>query len=462
MPINDTVLFVNEGVSVNVAVVGTGYVGLVAACCLAHSGHRVIAVEKEKKKLAKLEKGIIPIFEAGLDDILSDVTKSGRIKFTGDLEEALAGSVVVVVAVGTPSELDGRTDLSQVEEIARAIAQFAKRPLTVVMKSTVPPGIGKALCEKYFSKARVPIRYVSNPEFLREGRAVSDWYNPDRIVIGSDDTEAVELVLDLYSDIDAPKIKMGITSAEMAKYASNAFLATKISFINEIANLCEKVGADIDSVAEVVGMDKRIGSHFLHAGLGYGGSCFPKDTKGLNYVSTFSGYDFKLLRAVIEVNAKQRSLVVNKLLKELGSLKGRRVAVLGIAFKPGTDDIREAPAIDIIKQLISEGAIVSASDPMAVDNARRVFSEREVRFFDDPYAACKSCAAIILATEWGEFLALDWSRIKDEMESPYAVFDGRNALDKEQMLRYGFSYLAIGRVVSVEGSFAGSLTDGAI
>lgn len=429
----------------NITVIGTGYVGLIAACCLARSGHRVIAVEKDETKLGKLNQGIVPIYEVGLNEIFDDVIKSGRLEFTRDLKHALAGSNVAIIAVGTPSEPDGRVDLSQVEEVVRDIARLAQEPLTVIMKSTVPPGIGRSLYEKYLSEALVPIRYISNPEFLREGRAVSDWYNPDRIVIGGDDPDAIEMVAGLYSDIDAPKVKMDITSAEMAKYASNAFLATKISFINEIANLCEQVGADIDSVAGVVGMDRRIGSHFLHAGLGYGGSCFPKDTKGLNYISTFSGYDFRLLKAVIEVNAKQRSLVVDRLIKEFGSLEGKKVAVLGLAFKPGTDDIREAPALDIIKRLVEEGVLVSASDPMAIDNARKALSENKVELLANPYVACEECNVVILATEWEEFLGLDWARIVDSMNPPYAIFDGRNVLDKEKMIEHGFHYLGIGR-----------------
>jgi len=445
---------------VNIAVVGTGYVGLIAACCLARSGHQVIAVEKDADKLGQLKKGIVPIFEVGLDEIFTEVTTKDKLSFTGDLKEALGESAAVIIAVGTPSETDGRVDLSQVEEVALTTAQHAKQPLTVIMKSTVPPGIGLMLCEKYFKKAKAPIRYVSNPEFLREGRAVSDWYNPDRIVIGSDDPEATAFTAQLYSDINAPIATMDVTSAEMAKYASNAFLATKISFINEIANLCEQVGADIDAVANVVGMDKRIGSHFLHAGLGYGGSCFPKDTRGLNYISTFNNYDFKLLKAVIEVNTMQRSLAVGKLLQELGSLAGKKVAVLGLSFKPGTDDIREAPALDIIAQLIGEGAKVSASDPMAIDNARHKFSEADVEFCSDPYAACDGCVAAVLATEWEAFLSLDWARIKSIMKSPYIVFDGRNALEKEVMLGYGFSYTGIGRIISTDGSLVGPQADG--
>ena len=430
----------------NIAVIGTGYVGLVAACCLSNSGYKVVAVEKDLDKLGRLQQGIIPIYEEGLKDLFIEVVKCERLIFTHDLEEALAHTSVVFIAVGTPSMADGRVDLSQVNYASQTIMSLADRPVTVIMKSTVPPGTGKSICERFFCKARAPIRYVSNPEFLREGKAVWDWYHPDRIVIGSDDPEAIEQVIELYSDIDAPKVPMDVTSAEMVKYASNAFLATKISFINEVANLCERVGADIDSVASTVGMDKRIGSHFLQAGLGYGGSCFPKDTKGLDYISAFNGYNFSLLKSVIEVNAGQRVLAVRKLIQKLGGLADKRIAVLGLAFKPGTDDIREAPALDIIEQLISEGAQVTACDPMAVDNARQRLPHGAVEFCLDPYQACAGCAAVILATEWEEFLLLDWERIKEGMSNPYLLLDGRNALDKTVMKKYGFLYAGFGRI----------------
>lgn len=431
----------------DILVIGTGYVGLVAACCLAYSGHKVIAVEKNQDKLSQLKSGIMPIYEGNLDKIFNRVISDGSLTFKSRLEDALSSVSIIMVAVGTPSLSDGRVDLSQVHDVCENICRLANRPLTVIMKSTVPPGVGNSINRRFFKKAKVSISYVSNPEFLREGRAVEDWYNPDRIVIGSDDRNALNLVIELYSDLNTSKVCMDITSAEMVKYASNAFLATKISFINEIANLCERVGANIDLVSNAVGMDKRIGTHFFKAGLGYGGSCFPKDVKGLNYVSVFNGYTFSLLKAVIEVNNRQRILVIRKLRKTLGELVDKKIAVLGLAFKPGTNDIREAPSLDIIEQLLSEGAKVSASDPVALDNARLKLNTSMVDYYINPYQACKNCNAVILATEWQEFLTLDWFKIKRTMMTPYVVLDGRNALNKDVMLEYGFQYIGIGRQI---------------
>jgi UDPglucose 6-dehydrogenase len=427
----------------NIAIIGTGYVGLVAACCLVHSGHQVIAVEKNSDKVNKLRSGVLPIYEKGLEELFHKAINSRRLSFVEHIQEVLSLVNVIILTVGTPSLSDGRVDLSQVYEVSQTISEMADHPLIVVMKSTVPPGTGKYLIDRFFSKAHVPIRYVSNPEFLREGKAVWDWYHPDRIVVGSDDPVTAEEVLELYSDIDAPKVMMDITSAEMVKYASNAFLATKISFINEVANLCELVGADINSVAPAVGMDKRIGPHFLQAGLGYGGSCFPKDTKGLDFISSFNGYSFNLLKAVIEVNAKQRILAVRKLYKFLGNLASKRIAVLGLAFKPNTDDIREAPAIDIIKYLVDEGAEVAATDPLALKNAFPHLPSC-VKLSADPYEVLDGAQAFLLATEWPELVNLDWERVKKLMRKPFLVVDGRNALDAERLIGLGYMYCGFG------------------
>ena len=430
----------------NVTVIGTGYVGLVAACCLANSGHQVIAAGKNEKIRNTLLGGNIPIYEDGLSEIFESAVKSGLLKCSDDLEASISEASVVIVAVGTPSLPDGRVDLIQVNNVISSICKYADKPLTVVMKSTVPPGTGKYLINRYCSKAKVAISYVSNPEFLREGKAVYDWYNPDRIVIGGNDAEGTERVMGLYSDIMAPKLSLEVTDAEMIKYASNAFLATKISFINEIANLCERVGADVTSVASAVGMDKRIGSSFLQAGLGYGGSCFPKDTKGLDYISVFNGYNFTLLKGVIEVNANQRILAVRKVLELLGGVVDKKIAILGLAFKPGTDDIREAPAIDIIMHLVNEGATINAYDPncKARENSHKVCPS-DVTFFEDPYAACQECVAVLLVTEWEEIVNLEWINIKKEMQAPYLLFDGRNILDKVEMKKHGYLYSGIGR-----------------
>ncbi|GFN23669.1 UDP-glucose 6-dehydrogenase [Thermanaeromonas sp. C210] len=436
--------------NVKIVVVGMGYVGLVAACCLARSGHQVIGVESAPEKLSKLRSGILPLYEEGLEEVYRKTVESQHLSFTDDLREAIEVADIIMIAVGTPSLPDGRVDLSQVYEVSGTICEAADHPFIVVMKSTVPPGTGKYLIERFFSKARVPISYVSNPEFLREGIAVWDWYHPDRIVVGCDDARTAEKVLELYSDIEAPKVTMDITSAEMVKYASNAFLATKISFINEIANLCELVGADIKAVAPAVGMDKRIGPHFLQAGLGYGGSCFPKDTKGLDFVSTFNGYSFNLLKAVIEVNAKQRILAVRKLHKLLGGLVGRRIAVLGLAFKPNTDDIREAPAIDIIRYLVDEGAEVAAADPLAIRNAASQLPPC-VKLSPDPYEVLHGAQAVLLATEWPQFIVLDWGKVKGLMREPFVIVDGRNALDPEKLTELGFIYCGFGVLPKFRG-----------
>lgn len=426
-----------------VVVIGMGYVGLVAACCLSRSGHQVTGVESDPEKLGKLRSGVLPLYEEGLEDVYRKAVDSRRLSFTDNMQEAIETADIIMIAVGTPSLPDGRVDLSQVYEVAQTIREVADHPLIVVMKSTVPPGTGKYLIERFFSKARGPISYVSNPEFLREGIAVWDWYHPDRIVVGCDDLNVAEKVLALYSDIEAPRVTMDVTSAEMVKYASNAFLATKISFINEIANLCELVGADIKAVAPAVGMDTRIGPHFLQAGLGYGGSCFPKDTKGLDFVSTINGYSFNLLKAVIEVNAKQRVHAVRKLHKLLGGLAGKRVAVLGLAFKPNTDDIREAPAIDIIRYLVDEGAEVAASDPLAIRNASSQLPPG-VKLSPDPYEILQGAQAVLLATEWPQFVGLDWARVKSLMCEPSVVVDGRNALDSKKLTELGYTYCGFG------------------
>lgn len=428
----------------NLVVVGMGYVGLIAACCLANSGHHVVAVEKERAKLAVLRQGKVPFYEEKLDEILQSALKKGAITFTSSLTTALHGATTAILAVGTPSLADGRVDLSQVYAVMEEIIQNARDELIVIMKSTVPPGAGQTLSMRFLARCKVPVYYVSNPEFLREGKAVWDWYKPDRIVIGCDDQAIAQRVLELYADVDAPKVIMDVTSAEMVKYASNAFLATKISFINEIANLSELVGADIDSVASAVGMDQRIGPHFLQSGLGYGGSCFPKDTNGLDYISSFSGYRFSLLKAVIEVNVRQRIIAVRKLQEKLGRLYGRKIAVLGLAFKPGTDDIRESPALDIIKFLVDEGAIVSASDPRAVENSSP-FLPGCVRLSSCPYETLTGVEAVLLATEWPLFVDLDWQKIKTLMREPFLVVDGRNALDADRLVELGYLYCGFGR-----------------
>ncbi|MCG8401643.1 MAG: UDP-glucose/GDP-mannose dehydrogenase family protein [Firmicutes bacterium] len=426
-----------------VAVVGGGYVGLVAAACLSRSGHHVVCVEKDEKKLAMLQAGEPPFFETGLAEIIAGGMAAGTLHFDQTMKPHMHAEVMMV-AVGTPSRQDKGIDLSHIHAVMADIVEYAARPMLVVMKSTVPPGFGVNLKDRFLVRARAPIGYVSNPEFLREGFAVHDWYNPDRIVIGGDDPGAVNTVAGLYRGIEAPVLKMDISSAEMTKYAANAFLATKISFINEIANLCELVGADILPVAGAVGLDRRIGPEFLQAGLGYGGSCFPKDTCGLDFVSTCNGYAFNLLKAVIEVNNRQRVLAMRKLRLALGKLHNKTVGVLGLAFKPGTDDVRESPSLDIIRLLLDEGVNIRAYDPLANNKAREVLPP-SVFFASSPQEAAAGSNALLAVTAWPEFTNLDWFRIGSLMKPPYVVLDGRNCLPAKDIAATGLYYLSIGR-----------------
>jgi UDPglucose 6-dehydrogenase len=425
-----------------VTVVGAGYVGLVASICLAASGHDTVCIDIDEAKIDALNKGRSPIYEPGIEDLLSAGIDSGRLRFarpTGSWGPLLGE--VVFVAVGTPSSSGGGADLSAVRAVADTIASEADHPLVVVMKSTVPPGTGDAIARDRLSNSPHVLAYVSNPEFLREGRAIEDWYRTDRIVLGGADADAVETVASLYEDIDAPIVRTDVASAETIKYASNAFLATKISFVNEMANVCDAVGADVDDVALGLGLDTRIGPDFLHAGIGYGGSCFPKDVRALEAISASSGYSFELLKAVIAVNARQRLLPVASVERALGGLAGRTVAVLGLAFKPDTDDTREAPGIDIIAALTGLGASVRACDPVAGDvrlsgGACRV---------PDAVAALAGAHAAVLVTEWRQFVDMDWTAACQLMAPPRVVFDGRNALDGQRVVAGGGLYMAIGR-----------------
>jgi UDPglucose 6-dehydrogenase len=425
-----------------ITVIGAGYVGLVTAACLSGSGHDVLCADIDPAKIEALNQGRSPIYEPGIDELVASGLATGGLRFAcpSGAWGSLLGDVVFI-AVGTPATSSGAADLSAVCAVADAIAAEADHPLVVVMKSTVPPGTGDALVRDHLSGCVHRLAYVSNPEFLREGRAIDDWNRTDRIVLGGSDPDAVETVASLYRGIDAPIVRTDIASAEAIKYASNAFLATKISFINEMANVCDAVGADIDDVARGLGLDARIGAHFLHAGIGYGGSCFPKDVQALDAISSASGYSFELLQAVITVNARQRLLPVTTLEKALGGLDGRTVAVLGLTFKPDTDDTREAPSIDIIAGLVSRGAHVVACDPLAgdvalPDGARRV---------PDPEAALTGAEAAVLVTEWPLFVTLDWESACRLMAPPRAVFDGRNALDPASVRAGGGLYMAVGR-----------------
>jgi UDPglucose 6-dehydrogenase len=425
----------------DITVIGTGYVGLIQGVCLADVGHSVVCVDIDADKVARLQAGISPIYEPGLDELLASGIASGRLRFSTSANglAPLLGDVVFV-AVGTPSSPSGSADLSAVRAAVRQIAEAADHDLVLAMKSTVPPGTGRALMHRFLEPADPRLGYVSNPEFLREGRAVEDWYHTDRLVLGSDDGAAATTVASLYDSLGAQVIVTDVASAETIKYASNAFLATKISFINEIANVCDCVDADIDAVSRGLGLDARIGPQFLNAGIGYGGSCFPKDVRALDFISAVNGYSFELAKAVIEVNTRQRLLPIMALSRRLGSLAGRGVAVLGLTFKPNTDDVRESPALDIVPLLIEEGAIVTVYDPLAADA-----DLGEAVRTKDVWSALQGASAVVLVTEWPEFAELDWSRAAGLMAEPRLVFDGRNALDPASLAAAGLEYMAVGR-----------------
>jgi UDPglucose 6-dehydrogenase len=431
-----------------VTVVGTGYVGLIQGVCLADVGHDVVCVDIDESKVARLSAGEATIYEEGLEPLIKSGLASGRLRFAspkngwGDLL-----GEIVFVAVGTPMAENGGANLSFVRAVADTIAAEATAPLTVVMKSTVPPGTGTALRDRHLSRASVKIDYVSNPEFLREGHAIQDWYHTDRVVIGGDNKAALDAVAALYDSLSTEIVATDIASAETIKYASNAFLSTKISFINEIANLCDAVGADVDSVATGIGLDTRIGPAFLKAGIGYGGSCFPKDTRALDFIATMNGYQFDLLKAVIDVNNRQRLLPIIQLGRALPEMWRRKVAILGLAFKPMTDDVRESPALDIVPLLLEDGAEVTMYDPVAAPLA----ISGAVRC-ETVWEALEGVSAAVLVTEWQEFIDLDWARVASVMAEPKIIFDGRNALDAASIEAAGLSYMAVGRMGSHRAS----------
>jgi len=426
---------------VEVVVIGIGRVGLVAACCLAHAGHRVTGIEINANSLALLNAGVAPYHEPELEGSLKHGLQTGNLKFAAALPGSLKADIVMI-AVNTPAMPDGTCDLSYVYTAVAQVRDSIIGPSIMVMKSTVPPGAGVRLVKDYLQGTQ--IAYVSNPEFLRGGQGVYDWYHPTRIVIGTNDNRAADKLRLVYSGIQAPVLVTDITSAEMIKYASNTFLATKISFINEIANICEAVGANIDDVARGMGLDPRIGNTFLQPGPGYGGPCLPKDAEALESLASSKGYDFKLLKAAIEVNAQQKAVVIHKLKQLLGSLKGKEIALLGLAFKPGTNDVTGAPALDIAHLLITEGAKLRVYDPVAMENARSLLPDSVV-FAENIYSAIAGAHAIILATEWPEFSEADWDKIKKAMDEPYAIVDGRNALPRDRLITIGFKYVGIGR-----------------
>ncbi len=431
----------------NICVVGTGYVGLVTGACFAEFGLRVVCVDKDETKIQSLKSGVIPIYELGLEELVKKNLQEGRLAFTTDLGWAVETSLVIFIAVGTPSQEDGSADLSYVEAVAHDIAQHMNGYKVIVTKSTVPVGTGERLREIIGAvrKEKVDFDMVSNPEFLREGSAIEDFMRPNRIVIGAESSQAIAIMKDLYRPlylIETPFIITNVPTAEMIKYTSNAFLATKISFINEVANLCELMGADVHQVARGMGLDRRIGSKFLHPGPGFGGSCFPKDAHAISSLARKKGYDFEIVDAVLRVNSRQQRLMVEKIKKMIGELDGKTIGVLGLAFKPNTNDIRESPAIEIIKGLLQSGARIRAYDPAAMEEAKKVLTE--VVFCQDAYDTVKGCDAVVLATEWNQFRNLDLERIKEVLKQPVFI-DLRNVYEPARMAELKFRYVGVGR-----------------
>ncbi len=434
-------------------VIGSGYVGLVSGACFADMGNRVWCVDIDAAKIESLRQGIIPIYEPGLEEMVRRNSTQGRLRFTTDLSESLKGSQFAFIAVGTPPGEDGSADLSHVLAVAREIGRTMSHYLVVVNKSTVPVRttlrVRSAIAAELQKRGRrIPFDVVSNPEFLKEGDAIGDFMKPDRIVVGSDSPKATALMRQLYLPFirnGHPVLVMDPASAELTKYAANAMLATRISFMNEMARLCQEVGADIEMVRLGIGSDRRIGMPFLYAGLGYGGSCFPKDVKALVHMSQQYGHPASILTAVEAVNRSQRRWFTEMVSKHFrGRLKGKTLAVWGLAFKPQTDDMREAPSLDIINALRRKGASLQAHDPVALKTARRELGDRQIQYFEDGYQALKGCQALLLLTEWHQFREPDFARMKRLLKSP-VVFDGRNQYQPEAMRKMGFTYYCVGR-----------------
>ncbi len=435
----------------NICVIGTGYVGLVTGACFAEYGIRTICSDNDADKIAALVAGEIPIYEPGLEDLVKRNVREGRLSFTTDTPEAVRASLVVILAVPTPADPDGATNLAAVEAVAREVGRALDGYKVIVTKSTVPVGTGariRAWVEEELRAAGRGLDFsvASNPEFLREGAAIGDFMRPDRVVIGTDDEHARAVLKDLYRPLylnETPVVLTSVVSAELTKYVANAFLATKISFINEVANLCENIGADVQAVARAMGLDRRIGSKFLHAGPGFGGSCFPKDTRSIAHFARNAGPGFEIVDAVIRVNQRQRERMVEKIMGVLeGDARGKTVAVLGLSFKPETDDIREAPSIDIIRGLLERGVAIRAFDPHALAQAARVVPE--LKACRDAYEACSGADALVIVTEWNQFRMLDLARVKELLRRPVVV-DLRNIYEPEPMREAGFSYLGVGR-----------------
>ena len=429
----------------NICVVGTGYVGLVTGAVFADLGNDVICVDNVREKIEGLKQGRMPIYEPGLEEMVARNVADGRLTFTTSLADAVKRSELIFIAVGTPAKTNGETDLSAVEDVARAIARAMDSYKVIVNKSTVPVGTGDLVREIIAKNQPRPVAFdvVSNPEFLREGSAIEDTLRPDRIVIGAPTQQVAMTLLELYAQLGRPMIITDVPSAEMIKYASNAFLAAKISFVNAIANVCELAGADVTQVIKGLGLDPRIGPAFLQAGLGFGGACLPKDVESLVQTAATLGYDFKLLKSVAEINRERAQHFVETMRKALGPLDDKVIAVLGLAFKPNTDDMREAKSVEVVALLHEAGATIKAYDPVATENARRLLP-RGVTYCASPYEAAEKADALALVTEWNEFKFLNLERLRSLMRRP-VIFDGRNFYEPDRMRRLGFEYYSVGR-----------------
>ena len=429
-----------------IAVVGAGHVGLVAAACLSQLGHKVICVDNDRKRISLLRKLVLPFYEPDLEALVKKNSCRGSLLFSSSLDEAVRKSQVVFLAVGTPPQSDGSADLTSVENVARVIARNLSSYKLIVEKSTVPVLTGRKIKEAIhrYRKGDAKFEVASNPEFLREGSAVYDFFNPDRIVVGVESKKGEKILREIYSGLKSPIIVTDINTAELIKHASNSFLATKISFINAVARICDLAGADVDKVAEAMGLDKRIGKLFLQAGVGYGGSCFPKDLEAFICISQKLGYDFSLLKAVKAINEDQRRYFGERTKDALWVLKSKKIAVLGLSFKPDTDDMRFAPSLGIIEFLLAEGASPVLYDPQARKEAEKELKGKKVKFARTPYEAVKGCDCACFLTEWDEFRKLDFKKIKKLMRYPF-IADGRNMFDRKKLAKLGFEYISIGR-----------------
>ena len=433
-----------------ITIVGTGYVGLVTGTCLADLGNKITCVDIDESKIAVLNNGEIPIFEPGLKELIQNNVSKGRLSFSTEVAKSINDSEIIFIAVGTPSTPEEEVDLKYVMNVAKTIGENLNGFKIIVNKSTVSVGTGRKIAKiiKENSKSDQKFEIISNPEFLREGSAINDFMRPDRIVLGSDSEKAFDIMSEIYRPlflIETPIIKTSIETAELIKYASNAFLSVKISFINEVANLCDKTGADVHIVAKAMGLDGRISPKFLHAGPGFGGSCFPKDTLGLVHLAKEHGVDALIAEAAMIVNVKQKQIMVDKLKSLLPELDGKKVAILGLAFKPNTDDVRESPSLKVIEILLKEGCVIQAYDPIASENSKKIMPD--ITYFDDMMDACEGADAVMLMTEWNELRQIDLEQLKDKMAEPNLI-DCRNIYDPQSMKDSGFNYISVGRTIS--------------